>query len=66
MSKYYYIQDGEWVLVSRRKRKHMCCDCALVEIVDIRDTKDGTEMRFRRDARATAVARRNFKFTRED
>ena len=44
----------------------MCCDCALVHIIDMRDVKDGNEMRFRRDNRPTAAARRAFRFERDD
>ena len=64
--KYHQLYDGDWVLISRRNHRHMCCDCALVHVIDIRDGKRGTEVRFRRDNRATAAARRAFKFTRED
>jgi len=64
--KYHQLYDGDWVLISRRGHRHMCCDCALVHIIDMRDVKDGTEVRFRRDNRATAAARRAFKFARDE
>lgn len=63
---YHHLDDGKWVVVVRRGGRHMCCDCASVHSFDIRDTERGTEMRFRRDKRATAAARRGFKFTREE
>jgi hypothetical protein len=64
--KYHQLYDGDWVLISRRGHRHMCCDCALVHIIDMRDVRNGTEMRFRRDNRATAAARRAFRFERDD
>jgi hypothetical protein len=64
--KYHQLYDGDWVLVSRRGHRHMCCDCALVHIIDMRDVDDGTEMHFRRDNSATAAARRAYRFARED
>ena len=64
--KYHQLHDGEWVLISRRNHRHMCCDCALVHVIDMRDVAGGTEVRFRRDRRATAAARRGFAFTREE
>lgn len=65
-TRYHALEDDKWVLVPRRGLRHMCCDCASVHKVDQRETAYGTEMRFRRDRRATAAARRGFKFTREE
>jgi hypothetical protein len=65
-NKYHQLYDGDWVLITRRNHRHMCCDCALVHVIDIRDCKDGTEVRFRRDNRATAAARRPFEFIADD
>jgi hypothetical protein len=64
--RYHQLFDGDWVLIARRGHRHMCCDCALVHVIDIRDGRDGTELRFRRDNRATAAARRGFQFTPDD
>ena len=63
---YHQVYDGEWTLVSRRKHRHMCCDCCLVHVVDMRNSRNGTEMRYRRDNRATAAARRGMNFTADD
>ena len=63
---YHQMIDGEWVLVTRRAHRHMCCDCALVHVIDMRETRAGTEMRYRLDRRATAAARRRFKFTPDE
>ena len=52
--------------IAKVTRMSKRCDCALVHIIDMRDVRGGTEMRFRRDNRATAAARRAFRFERDD
>lgn len=63
MTKYPYAEDGEWFNPSRKKFRHMCCDCSLVHAVDFKleDTAKGKQIyiKFERDNRATATARRN-------
>ncbi len=59
MAKYVQIYDDEWVDVTARGHKSMCCDCCLVHVMDFRKDKDGGfQVRVRRDNRATAAARR--------
>ncbi len=60
------IEDGEWIDIDMRKQREMCCDCHLVHDVDYR--KNGRRLEFRAtvNARATAAARRGFKFTKEE
>ena len=63
---YYYLEDGEWLRVTKRDHKHKCCDCALVHTVSYRDGPNGSlETKWSRDERATAAARRKFKFEKD-
>lgn len=66
MAKYYQITEGEWVRVVKRGYRIACCDCALTHILDHRETDGKLEIRYRTDRRATAAARRPFKFTPDD
>lgn len=62
----YPVTRGEWFHPRMRGFRLMCCDCALVHVVDIRTDSEGVAMRMRRDDRATAAARRPLKFTNEE
>lgn len=68
MSKVRYHQavDGEWFAIKKRGFYDMCCDCGLVHIVDYRIIEGRLEIRSTRHKRATAAARRKFKFEREE
>jgi hypothetical protein len=69
---YPVISYGEWTRPRMRDFREQCCDCGLIHRLDFRivDDRKGTrrrglriEFRTRRDDRATAAARRTFKFT---
>lgn len=64
---YPQIVDGEWVTVPRRGYKEQCCDCGLIHRMNFRIDEWGRiEVQAFRDGRATAAARRNFKFTKDE
>ncbi|MEX0842497.1 MAG: hypothetical protein WD039_09470 [Xanthobacteraceae bacterium] len=64
--RYHQLMDGEWIAPRRRGFREQCCDCALVHVIDYRINAAGQiEFRARRDRRATAAARKVFKFTKE-
>ena len=61
--KYPEAEDGEWFAPKHRAFKHACCGCHLVHKVDFKiDEKGDIWMRWKRDNRATAAARRSLKF----
>jgi hypothetical protein len=63
---YYHVSDGEWIQVPMRGYKEQCCDCSLIHRMNFRITDKGKiEIQSFRDARATAGARKNFKYTKE-
>jgi len=43
-----------------------CCDCGLIHRLDFRIVDGKVEFRTRRDDRATAAARRGFKFAADE
>lgn len=54
----YEQDDGEWFRVPKELMQQ-CCSCGLVHAIKFRQHKvDGLQMRFIRDERATAAARR--------
>ena len=60
---YRQIYDGDWYYPTKTSHKDMCCDCGLVHTVDYRVEKGSRlAVRVQRDSRATANARRKFKF----
>jgi hypothetical protein len=61
-AKYHQVVEGEWTAIPKRGHWNMCCACALVHIIDYRLNDGALEMRVRVDRRATAAARRPFKF----
>jgi len=66
-SGYYQVIDGEWVATDRKRNREQCCDCGLVHKVNYRiNAKGKIEFQVFRDARATAAARRRFKFTKDN
>lgn len=56
----YEHDDGNWFLVPKQLRQQ-CCSCGLIHVIDFHQKKDGLHMRFKRDERATAAARRSRK-----
>ena len=60
--KYKKAENGQWVQPVRAGYKIKCCDCGLVHRIDFRLLKNGRgttiQMRYFRDERATAAARR--------
>jgi len=66
-SAYYQVTDGEWIEVYLKGNKDQCCDCGLVHRTNYRLTAKGKiEYQVYRDARATAAARKKYKFTPEN
>jgi hypothetical protein len=74
--RYPVIAYGEWTRPRLRNFREQCCDCGLIHRLDFRivDQRKGRrvdsrglkiEFRTRRDDRATAAARRTFRFTPE-
>ena len=49
-----------------RNFREQCCDCGLIHRLDFRIVDGKVEFRTRRDDRATAAARRTFKFTQDE
>jgi hypothetical protein len=59
---YEVISYGEWTRPRMKNFREQCCDCCLIHRLDFRIVDDRVEFRTRRDDRATAAARRPFKF----
>lgn len=62
---YEQIIEGEWYRPTMKGHRNQCCGCGLVHVVDYRKLKVGLEVRVKVDQRATAAARRGFKFEKE-
>jgi len=63
---YYQVIDGEWVSIPWRGFKEQCCGCGLIHKTDYRVIENNTlQFKATVDNRATAAARRPFKFTKE-
>ncbi len=60
--RYQQARDGDWIEPRRSGYRVRCCDCDLVHVIDLRLVRRGSstrvQYRARRDARATAAARR--------
>ena len=65
-STYDEIGYGEWTRPRMRDFREQCCDRGLIHRLDFRVVDGKVEFRTRRDDRATAAARRPFRFTREE
>jgi hypothetical protein len=63
---YHVIRYGEWTRPRLRNFREQCCDCGLIHRLDFRIIEGRIEFRTRRDDRATAAARRSFKFSRDE
>lgn len=62
MSNYHQVKEGDWTPIPRRGHRNQCCDCGNVHDIDYREYEGALEMRVRVNRRATAAARRVFKF----
>ena len=62
---YYHVTDGEWVSIPFRGFKEQCCSCGHTHKTDFRIVDGGLQFRCITDNRATAAARRAFKFEKE-
>jgi hypothetical protein len=63
---YDVIAYGEWTRPRMRNFREQCCDCGLIHRLDFRIVDNKVEFRTRRDDRATAAARRTFRFTPDE
>ena len=63
---YRVISYGEGTRPRMRNFREQCCDCGLIHRLDFRIADGRIEFRTRRDDRATAAARRSFKFTPDE
>ena len=63
---YRVISYGEWTRPRMRNFREQCCDCGLIHRLDFRIVDGRVEFRTRRDDRATAAARRSFKFSLDE
>ena len=63
---YRVISYGEWTQPRMRNFREQCCDCGLIHRLDFRIVDGRIEFRTRRDDRATAAARRSFRFTPDE
>ena len=60
-----HLEDGQWFRITMKQQREMCCDCHLVHDIDYRKRGRFLEFRATQNARATAAARKSFKFTKE-
>ena len=63
---YDVISYGEWTRPRMANFREQCCDCGLIHRLDFRIVDGKVEFRTRRDDRATAAARRTFKFASDE
>jgi hypothetical protein len=61
-SPYPQIEDDEWFRPVQVGYMFMCCDCSLVHVLNFRVRSGQVEMKATRHKRATAAARRPFRF----
>lgn len=62
---YYWVRDGEWTRVRKGGFKEQCCSCGHVHKTEFRTVDGKLEFRAVTDNRATAAARRKFKFSKD-
>jgi len=64
------IFDGEWIRLTLRGERIMCCDCSLTHDMDFKIERRGKRSflyaRLNRHPRSTANGRRAFNFTKDD
>jgi hypothetical protein len=63
---YDVISYGEWTRPRMKNFREQCCDCGLIHRLDFRIANGRIDFRTRRDDRATAAARRSFRFTPDE
>ena len=63
---YDVISYGEWTRPRMANFREQRCDCGLIHRLDFRIVDGKVEFRTRRDDRATAAARRSFKFAADE
>ncbi len=63
---YYQVTEGEWISVPKRGFREQCCSCGLTHVTDFRIIDNEFQFRCIVDNRATAAARRKFKFSKEE
>ena len=60
MSRYAYLEQGQWEEPPHKGYKLACCDCGMVHRFEFRQTEGrGVAFRLWRDNRATAGVRRH-------
>jgi hypothetical protein len=65
-SRYYHVTNGEWLEVPKRGYREQCCDCGLVHEHTYRiNAKGKLEIKSTRHERATAGARKAFRFEKD-
>jgi hypothetical protein len=62
---YLQITEGDWIQPVKKGFKHQCCDCAMVHTTDYRIVEGSVQFRVKVDRRATAAARRPYKFSKD-
>ena len=63
---YDTIAYAQWTRPRMRNFREQCCDCGLIHRLDFRIVDGRVEFKTRRDDRATAAARRPFRFVPDD
>jgi len=63
---YYHVTDGEWLTIPWRGFKEQCCSCAHIHKTDFRVIDGRLQFRSYTDHRATAAARKHFKFSKDE
>lgn len=58
--KYQKTADGEWVEPVGPFLRIMCCDCGLTHDLEFQSVENKIQVRFFRQRRATAAARRTY------
>lgn len=62
---YHQVVDGEWTRVPKLGFKEQCCSCGLVHRTRFKMIDGKLHFKAVTDNRATAAARRKFKFSKD-
>lgn len=65
-ARYHHVVDGEWVRVPARGFKEQCCSCGHVHRTQFKMIDGKLHFKAVTDNRATAAARRKFKFSTDE
>jgi hypothetical protein len=65
-ARYHHASDGELVRVTKGGFKEQCCSCGHTHRTEFRIVDGKLEFRAVTDNRATAAARRKFKFSKDE